>query len=126
MVVAELFTLDEGAKARADKVLTYAYNNPYKDGDPNPSNNPNFIAEFGSYRAIFTLTKNDGMLYKHLCVSVKNSDMLPPPPVVFIIADLFGFTGFDDKVFDPPRDWVVRPNFEAQCVVVAQKYGSVQ
>ena len=115
--------IDDAAKATAARVLAYAENHPYRSGQPTPGDNPNFVAEFGTYRAVFTFTHADGLIYRHLSISVPGTKF-PNPAAAFMIATLFGFTGWDERtIHRPPEGWLMDINDSDHCVVLAQICG---
>jgi hypothetical protein len=104
--------IDDAARAEAARVLAYAKANPYRTGDPVPGDDPRFVAYFGTYRAVFTYTHSDGLIFRHLTISVP-SDKYPNVIAAFAIADLFGFTGHAES-------WSIDVNKAEHCVVVVQ------
>jgi hypothetical protein len=116
--------MDAAAKAEIARVRDHAEANRYRPGDPVPGDNPAFVARLGTYRVVFTLTEERGQLWRHLSVSVPGG-RLPHPAAVFMIADAFGFTGWDDKrLTSPGPDWGVGHDPDAHCIVVAQSLGA--
>lgn len=108
------------AKVDAARVVAHAEANPYRPGQPTPGDNPAFVAHFGTYRAVFTITHAEGLVYRHLSVSVP-SRKYPNPAAVFMIADLFGFAGWNEKApSEPGNGWMLNLNKDEHCVVVAQ------
>ena len=119
--------IDDAARARAAEIVAHAEAHPYRPGMPSPGDDPRFVAHLNTYRAVFTFTHANDLIYRHLSVSIPakpGSDKpYPGPEAVFVIADLFGFTGFDEDKLEPPADWNFRPHPEERCVVVAQIVG---
>jgi hypothetical protein len=112
--------LDDAAQAKAAEVVAYAEQHHYRPGDPTPGDNPRFVANLSTYRAVFTYTHADGMIYRHLSVSVPGKKFANPA-AVFAIADLFGFTGWDQKRIDRvPKGWICDVKDDEHCIVVAQ------
>lgn len=113
--------IDEAARAQARRVIEHAKAHPYRPGDPVPGDNPDFVAQLGSYRAVFTYTKSDGTTFRHLSVSVPGRGY-PHPAAIFTIAELFGLTGWDGRTLHrAPADWMVSVNRDEHCVVVGQR-----
>lgn len=112
--------IDADAKATAARVLAYAEQHHYYPGQPTPGDNPNFVAKLDTYRVVFTYTHADEMVWRHLSVSIP-SDKMPSPAAVFMIAALFGFTGWDERTIDrAPDGWLLDVSTTEHCVVVAQ------
>ena len=108
------------AKAEAARVRAHAEANHYHLGQATPGDDPRYVARLGTYRAVFTVTHVDGLLYRHLSVSVP-SKKYPNPAAVFMIADLFGFTGWSpDAPFAHGDEWIMNVHKQEHCVVVAQ------
>lgn len=114
--------IDDAARWEADRVLHYAEAHHYVPGPgaKPPGDEPNFVAHFNTYRAVFSYTRSHGTLWRHLSVSVPEDGMLPNPFAVWSLADLFGFIGWDQKSQDPPPDWMFSINDQEHCVVVGQ------
>lgn len=118
--------VDAAAKATAARVLAYAEAHPYRPGGPVPGDDPNFVARFGTYRAVFTFTHSNGFVYRHLSVSVPSAKY-PNPAAAFMIASLFGFTGWDERTIDrAPPGWIMDVNKAEHCIVLAQECGREQ
>lgn len=112
--------LDEKAKKQVATVTAYAAEHPYIPGQPTPGDNPNFVVKFGTYRSVFTFTHINGLVYRHLSVSVP-SVKYPNLTAVLAIADLFGFTGWDKQTIDHlPDGWMGSVKEDEHCIVVAQ------
>lgn len=98
-------------KARAAEILAYSEKpkNHYRVGKPPPGDNPHHVLKFQfGYRAVFSYTiDSNSRMMRHLTVSVPGGKY-PNVPAVFMIADLFGFTGWDQQRIDtPPPDWFI-------------------
>jgi hypothetical protein len=113
--------IDDNARAKAERILAYAKKHPYRPGvDPIPGGNKKFCAFFDTYRVVFTYTQKDGQTYRHLTVSVP-SDKYPNPIAAFSLAELFGFTGWDQHKLDrAPADWQVGVSEGEHCVALLQ------
>ena len=118
--------IDDAARAKAASVLAYAEAHPYHSGDPIPGDDPNLVAEFDTYRAVFTFTHSGGAIYRHLSLSVPGTKYANPA-AAFAIASLFGFTGWDEHTIDLiPEGWLMDVNEAEHCVVLAQECGMEQ
>jgi hypothetical protein len=117
--------IDEEARTEAQRVIEHATNNPYVPFGtyPAPGDDPRFVAKFGTYRAVFTFTHVDGLIYRHLSISVPSTDY-PHPAAAFMIADLFGFTGYDGNPERVPPEWDVDVNGLEHCIVIVQPIGT--
>jgi hypothetical protein len=118
-----VLVIDDDARKEAARVIGYAEANHYSPerAEQVPGNNPNFVAEFGTFRAVFTYTQVCvGCLYRHLSISIPGLGY-PHPAAVFMIAELFGFTGWDGKTIDAaPDGWILEIHQEEDCIVLAQ------
>lgn len=120
--------IDDAARAEAARVLAHAEKNHYhpKPGNDVPGDDPAFTARFGTYRAVFTFTHADGLIYRHLSVSVPGKKF-PNPVAVFNIAEMFGFAGYDPNkhyAAKLPDGWLMDVNDNEHCVIVAQPIGA--
>lgn len=86
-----------------------------------PGDNPLYVIWLGDYRCVFTITKSDGRLWRHLSVSVPAKNAFPNHAAIEEIARLFGITG---TVTDWARKGHVMPNHNEGCIVVVQEYPS--
>lgn len=119
--------IDDRARAEAQRVLDYAgrhHYTPYRD--PVPGDNPAFVAHFGTYRAVFTYTRSQGGVWRHLSISIPAPrNKYPNPAAAFTIAELFGFTGWDQRTLDRlPHGWIGNTNEQEHSIVLAQAVGS--
>jgi hypothetical protein len=123
--------IDDVAKRNVQLVLDYAqkperYYRIGQDGlqksDP-PGNFAEYVAVLpDSYRCVFSYTKDerDGKLWRHLSISVPGS-LYPNPYAAYTIAELFGFTGWDQKSSDFPDDWMLDINRVDRCITLLQE-----
>jgi hypothetical protein len=123
-----LVIINDEARATAARVVAHADQNHYypETGASSPGDDEYSVAKFGSYRTVFSFTHYGNSIYRHLSVSIPWPDWSPNPVAVFMIADLFGFTGYDrSRADDPPKDWTVGvcDNPECNCLVVVQPCG---
>lgn len=115
-----LLKIDDEARAKVQQVIAWAKEHPYR-GDFVPGDDPHFVAHLDSYRCVFTFTQHGGKIYRHLSVSVP-STKYPNPIAAFTIAELFGFTGFDQSnPSKPASDWDIDINDRDHCIVMAQR-----
>jgi hypothetical protein len=117
-----VLVIDDTAKAEIARVREYAEANPYYQGGPTPGDNPAYVAKLGDFRAVFTITHaKTGEVLRHLSVSVPGTK-LPHPAAAFMIADAFGFTGWDaTKPAEPGKDWMFGAHHVERCAVVVQQ-----
>jgi len=115
--------IDEDAKRRVARVLKYARcpENFFEPGKTVliPGNDGNLQVHLNTYRCVFSYTKCDGKLWRHLSISVPGG-LFPNIFAGFTIAEMFGFTGWDQKSEVPPEDWICKPVPKDRCVVLAQ------
>ncbi len=118
--------IDDEAKATAARILAYADTHHYHPGRPGqmtPGDDPNFVAHFDTYLAVFSYTHADGIVYRHLSVSVPGSKY-PNPFAAFTIAEMFGFTGWNQRTVEPPPEgWQIDVSQREHCIVLAQVCG---
>jgi hypothetical protein len=71
--------------------------NLYRPLDPTPKtpgNDPGYMLHLGDFRIVYSLTQSNTVtIFRHLSVSVPNSEMLPHPAAVEAIMERFGFAG---------------------------------
>jgi hypothetical protein len=119
--------LDEIQKAKVKEVVDFARTNlyyPFKS-ETIPGDDARHVVNIPvGYRCVFSITVTpDGKHWRHLSISVPKREKYPHPAAACVIADLFGFTGYDaDHPSEtPPRDWLMSVNKEDNCVVLAQE-----
>ncbi len=114
--------IDDAAKAAAQRVIAHAERHHYEPGRSKwvPGDDDRFVARLGTFRCVFTFTRSRGRLYRHLSISIPGSKY-PNPAAAFMLADLFGFTGWDENEPGCPGDgWGMAINQPDQCVVLVQ------
>jgi hypothetical protein len=114
--------IDETVKTRVREIVDFAASNHYYPGrsEVMPGDDPRHTVYLLSYRCVFSFTVDpEGELFRHLTVSVPGKKY-PNPFAFFIIAELFGFTGWDGQSLKPPSDWQVGPHQVDRCVVAIQ------
>jgi hypothetical protein len=117
--------IDDHALAEVARVVTHAEAHHYRAGQPAPGDNPNFVADLSTYRCVFTFTESDQLLWRHLSISVFPSDKYPNPAAAFMIADLFGFTDWDQQTIDKaPDSWLVQVDEDDHCITLAEPIGA--
>jgi hypothetical protein len=135
-----VLALTPEAKQRAHELALYAADPAhwFRAGEHRwtPGDRPEYVAQFESFRAVFTFSVSQGSLWRHLSVSVNKRERLPIPMVVFTIASWFGFTGgvpftggahapaAEDLILERGEDWIVGIHKEPiPCIVLAQRIG---
>jgi hypothetical protein len=125
--------IDDEAKAEAQRVLDYALDPAhwYRPGIDSkiPGNNPDYVARIrDGFRCVFTITRHgDGFTMRHLSISVPGEDRYPNVAAAFMIAELFGFTGWDGKTIDRmPDGWMPGINRGEHCIALGQAYEKAQ
>jgi hypothetical protein len=112
-------TINDAARAEVARVVANAKSHPYRpDCETPPGDDKRFVAKLDTYRAVFSFTHADGLVYRHLSISVPGKDY-PNPLAVFTIADLFGFTGWGGQSY-PAHGWMINVNENEHCIVLAQ------
>jgi hypothetical protein len=87
-----------------------------------PEDNPRHVVLLDTYRCVFAITQApDGELFRHLSVSALGRYHLNPF-AFYTIAREFGFTGWDGKNINAPKDWSIDVNQEKHCAVAIQRY----
>lgn len=127
MSIGRPLVIDDTAKLKAQAIMAHADKHHYKPDVPGPppGDDPNFVTNFNDYRTVFSFTEADGVLWRHLSVSIPSKN-LPNPIAVFMIAELFGFTGWELEMgMNPAKDWHIQHNKRANCIVVAEPIGAV-
>jgi hypothetical protein len=113
--------VDDEAKAKVARVVEYAEAHHHIPGEFVPGDNPNFVTTLDTYRCVFTFTHNSGKVWRHLSISVP-SEKYPNPAAAFMIATLFGFTGWDERTIDvAPKGWGIGIHKHEHCIVLAQE-----
>jgi hypothetical protein len=123
--MARPLIIDPATKARVAEVLAYAEKHPYRPGPgiPPPGDDPHFVLPFShGYRAVFSYTHIKGKVARHLSISVPTPRKYPNVAAAFTIAQLFGFTGWDEHTIDrSPNGWAMAVNEEEHCVTLVQE-----
>jgi len=118
---------DETNKQKVEKLLEFANRpeNYYVIGTTSfiPGDRPEYVAQINDYRCVFTMTKDEGLIYRHLSISVPVPGRLPHPIAAFTMATWFGFTGAimnKDVAMEPGKDWQIGLGGDKGCVVFLQ------
>ncbi len=115
-----VLVIDTVTKEAVRKVVDFAskeanWYNPLKEG-PIPGNNPNHCVYLNKYRCVFSLTKMEDVIYRHLSVSIQGEDELPHPTAFDTIAQLFGFPPMDSNTH---QGYEIAHKKEEGCIVAA-------
>lgn len=97
-----------------------------------PGDLPEYVANVSGFRCVFTWTRDAKVrrVFRHLSVSVDRAQQgkFPHPAALYMLADLFGFTGLDIGAsaragFAPPGDWsiMIKRDDEIPNAVLAQE-----
>src|SRR5262245_22969914 len=116
--------IDDKARAEVGRVVAYAMDHPYRPGagSPVPGDDPGHVVYLLTYRCVFTFTHIAGRVIRHLTISVPAKEKYPNPIAAFHIAEMFGFTGYDEKKPDTPGpDWMCDAKKNENCVMNAQE-----
>ncbi len=118
--------IDDAARSLAQGICAFAAReeNVYRPGGPVPGDNPLHFCHINTYRCVFSITETPGpdrQRFRHLSVSVPGTRW-PNVAAVLMIAELFGFAGWDGKTLNRmPEGWLVGAHETERAVVVAQK-----
>ncbi len=114
--------IDEAATARAAEIVAYAARHVYRPGrgDPAPGDNEKHVAFFNRVRVAFSFTHYEGELFRHISISVPKRGEYVNPLIAFALADLFGFTGWD-QTMKVPEGWEAAPRPDENCIMIAQR-----
>jgi hypothetical protein len=119
--VNRLLIIGNAEREAAQRLVEYASKpeNIYYPGQGVrvPGNDPNHTLQLMDFRCVFSYTGMDGMVWKHLSISVPAKGKLPSPVAVQEIAHLFGIGGTVDEWAERGH---VSPNKAENCIVVAQ------
>jgi len=117
-----ILTIGPEEKQRAKEMVVYASQpgNYYHPGPKAkvPGDCPEHVAQFGSFRIVFSWTKVKPGVFRHLSVSVGDPKRLPNPVMVEEVSRLFGFTG----TF---KDWDVEVDRNHGVAIIAQRVDDV-
>jgi len=114
-------------QAAIAKLVAYAKEHIYEPGKSRvvPGDDPAYVVKIpDGFRCVFTYTKHNGGLYRHLTASVP-TEKYPSPEATVMLAREFGFTESVTEGFDLierlKRDgWMVSMNENEHCIVLAQ------
>lgn len=116
-----VLVIDEQVRNRVRRVVDFAsakenYYRPGKEGAVVPGDIKAHKTILGSFRCVFSITTAQGRFFRHLSVSRTNRSV-PAPLPVFMIAELFGFTGWEGWPAKPPQDWGIRVDGKVVTVI---------
>lgn len=114
--------IDSVARETAERILKYAESHHYLVGESAwvPGDDENFVGHFNDFRVVYSFSEAEGRTFRHLTVSVPGG--LPNPIAVFMLAELFGFTGWDEtKGMEPAKDWSINVGQNPPHIVVVQE-----
>jgi hypothetical protein len=123
--------IDDAARAEVARVVAYAMDHPYFPNRPIdiasgasliPGDDPGHVANLSTYRCVFTFTHLNDRVHRHLTISVPRPGMYPNMIAAFMIAELFGFTGYNEQ--EPGRpgpDWYCDVKRDENCVMIVQE-----
>src|SRR5262245_237107 len=114
--------IDDKAKSEVARVVAFAMDHLYYPGKSSvPGDDPRFVAMLNTYRCVFTFTHIPQGTFRHLTISIPRKNMYPNEIATFVIADLFGFTGYDEinAPHEPGADWMI--GIENNAVMIAQQ-----
>ena len=122
--------IDQEAKKKVQRILDYALDPKhwYQPGKTRiiPGHDAHFVTRLDTYRCVFTITlQPGGFTHRHLTISVP-SENYPNPYAAYSIAQLFGFTGWDEKTVDPPEGWMIRVNEDEHCIALGQAFEAAE
>lgn len=109
---------------QVDDVVAFASKpeNRYRPGRSQyiPGDKQGHVCKLNDYRCVFTVTEMDGALWRHLSISVP-SERYPHAAAAFMIARMFGFTGWDGETCTRlPDGWLGSVNEREHCIVLVQ------
>lgn len=119
--MARFLFIDDLAREKIAQVIAHASNHHYTPGPnaPVPGDDDKFVVQLDTFRCVFSFTQSDGAVWRHLSISIPQN--YPNPAAAFLIAEEFGFTGWDGKTIDQvPQEWIVDIDKQARCIVLAQ------
>jgi len=98
-----VLSIGEAERKCASEIVAFAsqpknYYVPGPQVQP-PGDNPGYVAHFGDFRCVFSWTKLEGKVFRHLSISIPsaNGTSFPNPALAYELALLFGFVGlFND------------------------------
>ena len=122
---------DERLKADIRRVRAYAernkhWYNPDVASQKPPGDNKKHTLKTGTHRVVFSWTRKDLQVFRHMSISTgRVAGKFPQPVSAFTMAHLLGFTGADvdehGLVMTPGPKWQTMPRPKENCIVVIQE-----
>lgn len=118
--------IDEKARARVREVLGFSLREENwcepAISPPLPEDDPRHVASLDTCRCVFNITRTPGgQRFRHLWVSIFGGHYLTPF-ALYTIAQEFGFTGWDGKNINAPKDWSIDINRKKGRAVAIQPF----
>lgn len=120
--------VDDEAREKIARVIAYAKKHPWRPLERKvlPATDPGYCAQLNSFKAVFTYAHLPDQVYRFLAVSLPEGQM-PHPVAICIIANLFGFTGWDEDAANKiPDNWQLYADPEEQCIKLGQPCETLQ
>lgn len=113
-------------QAKVDAVVSYAMDHPsFVAGKEfvggRPGDNPAHVAELDTYRCVFSITRAENRTWRDLSISIPRKGNYPNPYAAYSIAQMFGFTGWNERTVDVPDEWLVHVMQEDNCIRFMQE-----
>jgi hypothetical protein len=95
-------------------------------GKTPPGDDPRYRIRLGLpgryYLCVFSFTVIEGALIRHLSISVPDTKgmRVPHPIACWMIADAFGFTGWDRTMGEKPGPWQIAVKREEGVVIIGE------
>jgi hypothetical protein len=116
-----VLVIDDAAIRKVREVLEYAEAHPYRPGDKTPGDAVGHVAFLNRYRVVFTFTHVEGIVFRHITISMPERGKFPHPIAAFTIAVVFGFTGWSTEMGEQaPKDWRIGINELDNCITIVQ------
>jgi hypothetical protein len=120
--------IDDHAREEVKRVRDFAekFENYYIIGPDGfsfqrpPGDDPRHVARLDTYRCAFSITRANGKFWRHLSVSVPGGKY-PNVFATFTIAQMFGFTGWDERSENLPQGWRGTNEQPVKAIVISQE-----
>lgn len=124
----QFLELNDDQKAAVENLVKFASHpdNWYLIGHSqwSPGDRVEYCLHLNNYRTVFTISKAEDKLYRHLSLSF-NGKAAMHPIIAFTIAAMFGFTNAkireNDVVTEPGPDWQVGINKKENSLILLQE-----